>query len=88
MHSPHPLGQARIPPIPYTQPLQKRNNSQSSRSRPVVAPVVGSTCDSHHAGQNTGDALVVDVVDACLRPLVVEDAYDASISILLPQKVW
>jgi hypothetical protein len=75
---PRPLCKGRVPPVPHTKPLQESNNSQGDCSRPVVTPVVGGTRGGHHACQNAGDALVIYVVDAGLRPLVVENAYDRS----------
>jgi hypothetical protein len=83
---PRPLRKVRVPPIPRTKPLHKSNNTERGRCRSVVAPIVGSTRSSHHASQDAGNALVIDVVDARLRPLVVENTCNLSISIILETK--
>lgn len=62
-----------IPPIPHSQTLHNRHSRQSHRSRFIVAPPIGDTRGSQQSRQDASDALVIDIVDASMSPLVVEN---------------
>jgi hypothetical protein len=61
-----------------SQALQHSNNRQRSRSRLVTALEVASRSTSQDSHKQASNALVVDVEQSCLRPLVVQNSCSES----------
>lgn len=55
------------------QPLQHGNNRQRSRRRLITALKIASRGTSQDSYKQSCNTLVVDIKQACLRPLVVQD---------------